>query len=97
MIHYGVVDAFYELFKLMLENDLTIKDLDCYPHCYESAYPNPIIDFTVRTKEHEYKYFPIMLRSSFDSEEDEYMLIQIGIARLKAAYCDSNHKSEEDW
>ena len=48
MIHYGVVDAFYELFKLMLENDLTIKDLDCYPHCYESAYPNPIIDFTVK-------------------------------------------------
>jgi hypothetical protein len=29
IIHYGVVDAFYELFKLMLENDLTINDLEC--------------------------------------------------------------------
>ena len=96
IIHYGVVDAFYELFKLMLENDLTIKDLECYPYCCESAYPNPIIDFTVKTKEHEYKYYPVMLYDQRDSDNDEYMHIKNETARLRAVFCDSAHKPEEN-
>ena len=96
IIHYGVVDAFYELFKLMLENDLTIKDLECYPYCYESSYPNPIIDFTVKTKEHEYKYYPVLLYDQHDSDKDDYMHIKNETARLRAVYCDSNHKPEEN-
>ena len=95
IIHYGITDAFYELFKLMKENDKTLQDLECYPYCYESAYPNPIIDFTVRTYEHEYKYYPVMLYNQRDSEKDEYMQLKNGIARLKAIHCDSNHKPEE--
>ena len=96
IIHYGVVDAFYELFKLMKENDLAIKDLECYPYCYESAYPNPIIDFKVRTYEHEYRYYPVMLYDQCDSDNDEYMHIKNETARLRAVYCDSTHKPEEN-
>ena len=87
IIHYEAADAFYELLKLMNENDLTLEDLECYPYCYESAYPNPIIDFTVKTKEHEYKYYPVMLYDQRDSEKDEYMQIK-GVAHLQAIHCD---------
>jgi hypothetical protein len=95
IIHYGVADAFYELFKIMQENNLTINDLECYPNCYASAYPNPIIDFTVHTSEHEYKYYPVMLYDQRDSEKDDYMHIKNKTARLRAVYCDSNCNPEE--
>jgi hypothetical protein len=97
VVHHGIADAFYELFKLMKENDLALQDLECFPHGYGSSHPNPIIDFTIRTYEHEYKYYPVMPCNQCDSEEDEYLLIKIGVARLKTAYCDSSHRWEDDF
>jgi hypothetical protein len=96
IIHYGVADAFYELFKIMQENDLTINDLECYPNCWELPYPDPIIHFTAKTKEHEYKYYPVMLFDQFDSEKDEYVHIKDRITDLKTAFYDSNPNPEEN-
>jgi hypothetical protein len=90
IIHYNAADAFYELFKIMKENNLTIKDLECHPYCYVLPYPNPVVYFTVRTCGHDYKYYPVMLSSQCDSEKDEYVHIKDRITHLKTAFYDSN-------
>ena len=88
IIHYEVADAFYELLKLMQENDLTFQDLKCDTGLPELLHPELI--FSISTKEHEYTYYPVILYSHFDS--DEYVQIKNGIAHLQAVYCNPNYK-----
>ena len=95
IINYCVADAFYELFILMQKNDLTLQDLECYPYCCMSSSLEPIIYFEVKTKEHEYKYYPIMLKGQRDSEKDEYTQIKNRVGLMKADI-DSNYSPDHN-
>ena len=87
IMHYDVVDAFYEMLAMMKENDLTLEDLNYEKSPPELPYPSFM--FSISTKEHEYEYYPILLCGTYNSKADEYIQIKNSFARLRAFCCQS--------
>jgi hypothetical protein len=94
IMHYDVIDIFHEILLIMKENDLTLEDLTFELNLPEL--PCPDLIFSICTKEHKYEYYPVLLSSTYNSEGDEYLHIKSRIGHLRAVYCDSKPKPEEN-
>ena len=92
VMHYDVIDVFYEILLIMKENDLALEDLTFVLSPPEL--PCPEFLFSIRTKEHTYEYYPVLLSNTYKSEGDEYLQIKAGIAYLRTVDCGSHRKSE---
>ncbi len=91
--HFEAAKALHQLLMIMQENDLTIDDLESEHILPEFTFGDKQLSFIVKTREHEYEFYPIMLSDGMESEE--YSVIKNELKKLEQSDCSEESKCDD--
>jgi len=81
IFHFDFTAALHDMLKIMNENNIPVQDIDHNP---SSLYD---LNISIRTKEHCFDYYPVMICTSLGEQDDDYEGILSGVTDLQNTYC----------